>query len=198
MHEKILKIGAEARLKVEGSRLFKERIKKGYRIPEIDLPLRKQRTQREASLMQKATRAQINVPRVYNVSKELMQIEMDFLKGNLIDRVINLQNSKKLGEEIAKLHNANLIHGDLTTSNIIVKNGKIYFIDFGLGEFSDSIEKKGVDLRVLKEAIRANHPKQADKLISAVLQSYKRHAEHSEEVLKRLKQIEKRGRYKER
>lgn len=198
MHEKLLKIGAEARLKVEGSHLFKERIKKGYRIHEIDLPLRKQRTQREASLIQKAARAQIHVPRVYNVSKELMQIEMDFLQGNLIDRVINLQNSKKLGEEIAKLHNANIIHGDLTTSNIIVNKEKIYFIDFGLGEFSDSIEKKGVDLRVLKEAIRANHPKQADKLISAVLQSYKKHAAQSKDILKRLEQIEKRGRYKER
>lgn len=198
MSEKLLKIGAEARLTVKGDRLLKHRIKKGYRLPEIDEPLRSQRTKREANLMDRARRAGVLVPKIYDVNRETATIEMDFLQAKRIDQVLTTELCAKTGVEIAKLHDSGIIHGDLTTSNILVMDNSIYFIDFGLGEFSQSVEKKGVDMRVLKEAIRATKGEGADKYIDAVIGAYEKASEHGKDVLNRLVQIEKRGRYKER
>ncbi|HIK00905.1 TPA: Kae1-associated serine/threonine protein kinase [archaeon] len=194
--EKELKLGAEARLTLKDNIVIKERISKSYRLPQIDIPLRKDRTSKEASLLQKAARAQVNVPRVLKVDKENFSIEMEFISGELIDHVINENLAKELGREIALMHDNSIIHGDLTTSNIIVHRGKVFFIDFGLGEISDSVEKKAVDLRVLKEAIRANHPAAADKLNKIILDSYRKNSKKAAEVLSRLEDVEKRGRYK--
>ncbi len=69
---------------------------------------------------------------------------------------------EKIGENIAKLHNCNIIHGDLTSSNMILQNNDIYFIDFGLGMISDLVEDKGVDLLVFKKAISGIHHNIAD------------------------------------
>ncbi len=216
---KEIKLGAEARLTLKDGAVIKERIKKSYRLEQIDSALRKERTSKEASLLQKAGRSQVNVPKVLSIDKENFSIEMEFIDGILIDKVINenaltsiysltlVELAKELGREIALLHDNSIIHGDLTTSNIIVKNYKlqatsykpvIYFIDFGLGEISDSVEKKAVDLRVLKEAIRANHPEKAEALIKNIIGSYKKHSKKSKEVLERLISVEKRGRYKDR
>ncbi len=196
--EKELKLGAEARLTLKDNVVTKERIKKSYRLEQIDSALRKDRTLKEASLLQKAARAQVNVPRVLKIDKENFSIEMEFISGELIDKIIDEKLAKELGREIALMHDNGIIHGDLTTSNIIVKEGKVFFIDFGLGEISDSVEKKAVDLRVLKEAIRANHPQKADSLNKIILDSYKKHSKNAAEVLTRLEDVEKRGRYKER
>ncbi|MFH1424243.1 MAG: KEOPS complex kinase/ATPase Bud32 [archaeon] len=198
MQSKFLKLGAEAKLTRKGDKLTKERIKKGYRLKEIDEPLRKQRTAREASLMDRARRAGVLVPKIYKVDKEKMSIEMDFLEAKRIDQVLTEELCAQTGAEIAKLHDADIIHGDLTTSNILVKEDGIYFIDFGLGEVSKSIEKKGVDLRVFKEAIRATKGEEADKYIDAAMKAYVENSESGAEVLKRLEKIETRGRYKER
>ena len=63
-----------------------------------------------------------------------------------------------IGQCIAKLHNGGVIHGDLTTSNILLKKNldeynlsanDLYFIDFGLSTISNSVEDKAVDLFVL-------------------------------------------------
>ncbi len=205
--ERELKLGAEARLTLKDNVVVKQRIKKSYRLEQIDSALRKSRTSIEASLLQKAARAQVNVPRVLKVDKENFTIEMEFVEGELIDKIIDEKLAKELGREIALMHDNSIIHGDLTTSNIIVKNFKpktsnlkpqVYFIDFGLGEFSDSVEKKAVDLRILKEAIRANHPKKADALNEIILNSYKKHSKKAVEVLERLENVESRGRYKSR
>src|SRR3989344_2674384 len=165
-----LKLGAEARIILKDKVVIKERIKKSYRLAQIDSVLRKERTSAEAGLLQKAARAQANVPKVLKVDKENNTIEMEFIEGTLIDKVIDERLAKELGKEIAVLHDNSIIHGDLTTSNILVKQepqARVYFIDFGLGSFSDSVEEKAMDLHVLKEAIEANHPEKADKLNKA-------------------------------
>lgn len=194
--DKVLKTGAEARLTLKNGKVVKERIKKGYRLEQIDLPLRKTRTKREARLIDKARRAKVNVPRIYSV--EGFTIEMDFIDGERIDKVLTKSLAKKVGEAVAKLHSDDIIHGDLTTSNILVKDNELYFIDFGLGEISNSHEKKGVDLKVLEDAITATQGKNAPGFIDEILNAYKKNATDSELVLSRLEKIEKRGRYKER
>ena len=103
--------------------------------------------------------------------------------------------SKDIGQKIAILHNNEIIHGDLTTSNMIF-NKEIYFIDFGLGYFSQKIEDKAVDLHLLKEALESKHSKIWEKCYKHALDEYSKKANKSREVIKRIKVVEKRGRYK--
>lgn len=127
---------------------------------------------------------------------------MSHIKGKKLSlHLEKLKNCQKIcetiGNSLAKLHDAGIIHGDLTTSNLILadKDKKIYFIDFGLGFHSNRAEDKAVDLHLIKEALHAKHPKLADKAFSAVLQGYKSSKNYSE-TLKRLQKVEQRGRYK--
>lgn len=79
---------------------------------------------------------------------------------------------KQIGENIAKLHDVEIIHGDLTTSNMILQGSKVYFIDFGLGFISPKVEDKAVDLHVLRQALEAKHFKHWQDLFAQVLAGY--------------------------
>ena len=103
---------------------------------------------------------------------------------------------KQVGESIAKIHDADIIHGDLTTSNMILSNERVFFIDFGLGYISKKIEDKAVDLHLLKHALEAKHFKNWKILFEKFLEGYKKGKE-SKKILERLTAVEKRGRYKE-
>ena len=127
---------------------------------------------------------------------------MEYIKGDLLkDRLDDynkekmLKVCKEIGEEVAGLHDKNIIHGDLTTSNMILKDDKVYFIDFGLGFFSAKEEDKAVDIRLFKQALESKHYKHFDICFNAFLQGYKK-SENSKQVLARLDKVELRGRYK--
>ena len=81
---------------------------------------------------------------------------------------------------------------------MIVKDGKIWFIDFGLGFISKRDEDKAVDLYLLREALESTHFMIIEKAWKAVIDSYKSHYQGSNKVIKALSDVEKRGRYKER
>ena len=193
-------MGAEAILYLEGGRLVKDRIKKSYRIDEIDSDLRKLRTRKETKLLEKAKI--IDVPKVYESSDKDMKIVMEYLGGDLVKDILDGIDKKKretickkIGKNIAILHDSNIIHGDLTTSNLILRKNKVYFIDFGLGFISDKIEDKAVDLHLLKQALESKHYKIFEEAFKSILEGYKINKEFKE-VLKRLEKVEKRGRYK--
>ena len=101
---------------------------------------------------------------------------------------------EKIGENIAKLHNSSIIHGDLTSSNMILQNNDIYFIDFGLGIISDLVEDKGVDLLVFKKAISAIYHNISDECFKSFLNGYY-DAKDYEKIVKKVIEIESRGRY---
>ncbi|MAG52868.1 MAG: Kae1-associated kinase Bud32 [Nanoarchaeota archaeon] len=192
---KLIQQGAEAKLYQDGNKLIKDRIKKSYRLEILDKKIRKFRTKRESKLLQSVN---INVPKVLNT--EETKIEMEFLQGNLLKDILDtlplkksLEICKTLGEEISKLHEQDIIHGDLTTSNMILKDNKVYFIDFGLGLFSPKVEDKAVDLHLLKQALESKHYKNFKKYFTTILNNYKH-----KNVLTRLEKVEKRGRYKNR
>ena len=198
---KLIAKGAEANLYLEGNRLIKHRIKKEYRIEEIDTKLRKSRTQREAKLLKNSRRKGIPVPRVYKVDLDEKKIVMEFIDGKLIkDLIPSLSDgeieriAEKIGGTIAKLHGVNIIHNDLTTSNMILKNGKIFLIDFGLGVTSTRIEDKAMDLVVLKKSLSAAHIDKFDLIWDSLLDGYKDIREY-EKILERIAIIEKRARY---
>lgn len=101
-----------------------------------------------------------------------------------------------VGVEIAKMHLADIIHGDLTTSNMMLRKGSndLVLIDFGLAYHSTLVEDKAVDLYVLERAFASTHP-DAEPLFSSVLASYeKRLGKHWSAIKKRLDDVRLRGR----
>jgi Kae1-associated kinase Bud32 len=199
MKENIIGTGAEAILIHQDGKLLKRRIKKSYRIEVLDEKLRKSRTKKEAKLLEKSSKL-IPVPKIIKINEKTKEIDMEFLEGlKLSDNLDNLKNAEEIckiiGENIAKLHDADIIHGDLTTSNMIYAQDKVYFIDFGLGFESKKIEDKAVDLHLIKQALEAKHFNNYEKFFAAILEGY-RLSKHHLATLSRLKAVEKRGRYK--
>lgn len=207
--------GAEALLTQRDTTVVKERISKAYRIRQIDEPLRRRRTKLEARLIREARRAGVATPQI--IDEQEFSIRMEFIGGRRVKEFVNAKNYKavaqKIGQGIAQMHNYDIIHGDLTTSNMIISDGKersgsqkkgiakpitLYFIDFGLGFISRRPEDKATDLHLLKEAIVATHFSIAEKFWTAVLNAYSRNYTDSGKVIKALHKIEMRGRYVER
>ena len=100
---------------------------------------------------------------------------------------------KEIGRKVGILHQNEIIHGDLTTSNMIL-GSEIYFIDFGLSFFSTKIEDMAVDLHLLKQALESKHYEIFEKCFSAVLSGYD-HPKRKE-ILTRFNTVEARGRNK--
>lgn len=202
MAEKIISQGAEAIIKlIKNKKIIKERIKKSYRIKELDEKLRRFRTKRERKILEKASKI-TDVPKLIG-KEEKFSIEMEFIDGEKLSECLDSFSEEKqekimkeIGKIIAKLHKEDIIHGDLTTSNMILKNEKIYVIDFGLSFISKRIEDKAVDLHLIKQALEAKHWKNYENLFGWLIESYKKNYEKAEEILARLKKVEKRGRYK--
>lgn len=191
--------GAEATIDLFNNKIIKKRFAKSYRISEIDSKIRTRRTKSESKILLKANKI-INTPKVLEVLQQDYQIILECIKGKKLSQYLDSLKNKKvicntIGKQIAKLHDAEIIHGDLTTSNMILKNKKVYFIDFGLGFVSKKIEDKAVDLHLLKQALEAKHYKDYKQLWKAVEQGYK-NSKESKKTLERLKAVEKRGRYK--
>lgn len=196
--KKFIAQGAEAKLFLEDGRILKNRFQKNYRLQELDNRLRGFRTRREAKVLEKLQALNFPSPRIIK-NDEKENLIMEKIEGKLLKDVLEDSDYTKLchemGKKIAILHNKSIIHGDLTTSNMIL-NKEVYFIDFGLSFFSDKAEDKAVDLHLLKEALESKHYKISEEAFKIVLESYKKEANKSHETLKRLESVEKRGRYR--
>ncbi|MEM5814460.1 MAG: KEOPS complex kinase/ATPase Bud32 [Candidatus Aenigmatarchaeota archaeon] len=182
--------------------LVKERVKKSYRIPQLDIRLRIERTRTEARLLNEAGRAGVAVPAVLRVDEKNAKITMEYVDGKRLKELLNSTDEKSrkelaglIGISVAKLHSHNIIHGDLTTSNMIRHDDKLFFIDFGLGFFSGRAEDMGTDLAVLHEAVRSTHFEHLNTLWGIIVKSYSASFAGAEKALKALEDIEKRGRY---
>ena len=201
MEPKQIAQAAEAKIFLSNNIITKDRIKKSYRIPELDEKIRKRRTKSETKLLQKASEI-INSPKPFFKPEISYQIKMPFIKGKKLSEHLDnfplakqKQICRQIGKAILKLHEQDIIHGDLTTSNMILQKNKVFFIDFGLGFISRKIEDKAVDLHLLKQALEAKHFKHWEVLIKEVFREYKKYTD-SKKVFERLKAVEKRGRYK--
>lgn len=197
---KIIARGAEAIIEKRGKEVIKKRVAKSYRYPDLDEKIRRQRTRAEARLIEKAGKI-IPVAKIVAVDEEKKEIILQYIAGKKIADILDKATNAKLlcnhiGKSIAKLHDQNIIHGDLTTSNMLYKDKKIYLIDFGLGFLSHRDEDKAVDIHVFKEALEARHPHHHEKLYAAFKEGYKK-SKNASRVLKQLEKVEKRGRYKD-
>ncbi|XP_014483448.1 PREDICTED: TP53-regulating kinase [Dinoponera quadriceps] len=220
--------GAEARL-YKGEYLgkmclLKERFVKNYRHPELDARLTKDRIKAEARAIIRAKAAGVATPALYLVDLERRSIYMEFVENamvlkDFIDENISGKGNvhdllefigRGLGALIAKLHSKHIIHGDLTTSNILLKNDsielsdskkseadtKFVMIDFGLARVDSTAEDKSVDLYVLERSLLSAHS-EVQSLFDRIFRHYRLHYQNKsqcEQVISKYKQVQTRGR----
>jgi len=202
----VLRRGAEAELHdgiwLGRDVIIKRRVPKGYREPALDARIRFQRTKNESRLMLEARKIGVSVPIIYDIDLRGAEITMERIFGPRLKDLINSlpdEEARALAREIGKitalLHRNNIVHGDLTTSNMLMReNGTICLIDFSLGEKTDSVENKGVDLHLLFEAFHSAHFMR-EELLEEILTAYRELYSDADPIIQRVKDIEKRGRY---
>src|SRR4030042_210848 len=206
---KLLKKGAEASLFLaswHGRRVIvKARFPKKYRPAELDEKIRSYRTAHEPQLMHEAKKAGVPTPTIFLVDMKDAAITMEFVEGKQVKQVLANVSKKKrqelctiIGVLIGKMHKHGVIHGDLTTSNMILNGeGKIFLVDFGLGEKNMELEARGVDLHLMKRALQSTHYQFAEECFKSVMAGYRvvLGVEEAEKVLEKIREIERRGRY---
>ena len=117
---------------------------------------------------------------------------------------------RKMGSAIGVLHKAGIVHGDLTTSNLMLRpsadasdavegtgspslEGDVVLIDFGLASHSNQDEDRAVDLYVLERAIGSTHPR-SEPLFEALVMGYRDSYKGAPSALKKLEDVRLRGR----
>lgn len=215
-HSVVLKQGAEARIYETDffgrSALIKRRFSKKYRHANLDDILCKERTRAEVRALIRCSLAGIQTPSLYFVDISTSSIWLEYEKDsvtvkNFINDIV-LKNdddstkkmkalAEKIGKTLAKLHSNNIIHGDLTTSNMLLyppyEKSNIVLIDFGLSYVESCPEDKGVDLYVLEKAFISTHPI-LKWVLDLLISIYMKEGTNTSDVLKKLKEIRLRGR----
>jgi len=205
----LLKKGAEASLYLadwHGKRvIIKKRLPKAYRPLQLDQTIRRYRTVHEPQLMHEAKRAGVPTPAIFMVDVENAAIIMEYVEGHQVKALLDTLSDEdraelclKIGGEIAKLHRHGIVHGDLTTSNMILNGeGTVFFVDFGLGDKTSELEAQGIDLHLLKRALQSTHFGHAEECFAAVIKGYADGvgADAEAAVCEKIREIEKRGRY---
>ena len=183
--------------------LAKKRKPKRYRHPELDRQMRKTRTKIEADIIHRAKMSGVPTPLLYQVDPEDAVIVMEYIDGMKVrDAVEELTGEermtlfKRIGGYAGRLHGAGVIHGDLTTSNILKQGDRLVFIDFGLAEVSTEVEKRGVDLNLMNRMLTSTHYRHQEELLAAFVEGYRETLGwEAEEALTRMEEVAKRGRY---
>jgi TP53 regulating kinase-like protein len=205
----LIKKGAEAELyrgKWQGfDVVFKRRIKKPYRNLELDSYIRTGRTSLEAKLLSESKRFRVPTPMVYFVDLQNTEIIMSYIPGIPLKKMIPGMDENsikrffsKIGDRVGRLHKGGIVHGDLTTSNMIIKDGNIFFIDFGLGEYTLDLEARGVDIHLMRRTLESSHHEVSKIAYNSFISGYSQvMGGETEEVLRRVTEIRRRGRYVE-
>jgi len=205
----LIKKGAEASLYLEEWHnrkvILKKRLSKRYRVSELDRVIQVQRTKHEPQVIHRAKEAGVPTPTIFMVDLAKATIIMEFVEGKQIKEILTdlsteerIRLCRYIGRLIGRLHGNGIIHGDLTTSNLILTpRGKVVFIDFGLSEQTRELEARGVDLHLMKRALNSTHYRYAAECFKAIMRGYAEvmGEKATEEVLDKIVEIEKRGRY---
>ena len=201
---KLLKKGAEGDLYLSNwdnrKAILKIRKKKNYRNSQLDSKIRKQRTIRESQIISKVKSFGICTPLIYQLNMKNYSILMQYLDGTLVHELPDLKlikYCKEIGRIVGTLHKNGIMHGDLTTSNFILVNEKIFVIDFGLANKTKKPEDHAVDLRLFKEILNSAHAGIMKKAWTNFLSGYKKSVgtTYFNKVTHLVSVIESRGRY---
>ena len=127
---------------------------------------------------------------------------MEKINGDMVKDIIPTLDDSELeslsyniGYNIALIHSKNIIHGDITSSNILLDDGNLVFIDFGLSYYSDLLEDKSVDLLVFKKSLKSLNSDIADKIFNFMLKGYESVDNDIDLIKSNIRDIESRGRY---
>jgi TP53 regulating kinase-like protein len=178
----------------------KIRIPKDYRSKSLDSRLRTSRTKAEAELLHSARLAGVLVPEVYFANPEESEIIMEFVNGRLLKELkreeIEHGIFETLGMYAARLHEKGIIHGDMTTKNVIRYDNRITLIDFGLAFYSERLEDKAEDIHLLKQAIKGSGL-DVSTHFESILRGYNKEigSREATKVRNQILEIERRGRY---
>jgi TP53 regulating kinase-like protein len=204
----------------------KYRPSKSYRHPTLDARLTRHRILAEARVLLRCLREGVRVPAVLAMDWEAGWLAMEWIEGKTIraclDGYLKSMETESLepqqdgagevwslmgrvGKLVGKMHSVGIVHGDLTTSNLMLQRpedtadesleGDVVLIDFGLGVQSAQEEDRAVDLYVLERAFGSTHP-QAEGLFKEVLRVYGESFKAAKGVLRRLEDVRQRGRKK--
>ena len=146
----------------------------------------------------------VPTPSVYSLDLNNKTITMDYIDGEQFKVLVNQVPEDRLtslcqhfGHLMGLLHLGDFVHGDPTTSNILIdKTGKMWMIDFGLSEMNATVEMKGVDLHLIHRALETTHWDQQELMLEATIDGYSATVgDESETILIRMHEIRERGRY---
>lgn len=207
MSSKENKWGAEAILQrgkwLEYQVLRKIRIPKTYRIEQIDNNLRRSRTISESKLLVASRDAGVKTPFIFDIDLETATITMEYIEGQLVKDLLNSSGNFEdkihyislMGRNVGKLHSKDIIHGDLTTSNVLIENQELVFIDFGLGKFSKAVEDKAVDILLIKKCFTSTHADHEKEYFIAFQKGYKETMSDAKTIFRRAMKVEARARH---
>lgn len=206
---------------------LKYRPPKTWRHPALDLRLTRHRILAEARILAKCRRDGVRVPAIYAVDESAGWLMLEWIPGAPVRARINetlgtrtegieqderlLALMRKIGAAIGKLHKNGIVHGDLTTSNMMLSHspetilsgreknsddlvdGEVVIIDLGLASGSLLDEDRAVDLYVLERAFGSTHPR-AECIFKEVLSAYGDSYKKAPTALKKLEDVRMRGR----
>lgn len=177
--------------------IIKKRVEKNYRTKELDEKLRQERTKEEAKLLHDSKKYNVRTPFIYSVDLKNYDIVME--KVDAIQLQEKIEKTKtddlrellnEIGAMVRRMHDGEIIHGDLTTANILIMDDTPILIDFGLGKYSNMLEDQGTDLLVFKKSLTTVIPEECEKLFGWFVDGY-----DDVKVVNKIEEIEKRGRY---
>ena len=184
--------------------VYKVRKPLGYRLNVLDESIRRQRTLREAEMIHRAKEAGVPAPRLYDVDLPGSTLVMEYIPGRRLKDLMARAGAAEIegrfrgfGRCTARLHSSGIMHGDLTTANVVLRGDELVFIDFGLSISSTRLEDHAVDLRLIKETLVGAHPEASSAAFDALVGGYRevRGAARTRSVIGQLRSIERRGRY---
>lgn len=216
---------------------LKHRPSKPYRHAILDAKLTRHRILAEARVLVKLRREGVAVPAVYALDWEQGWMLAEWIDGGTIRSILDVWLPRfvaqgdqsregeiaglwtlmhKIGRAVGRMHEVGVVHGDLTTSNLMLRpalerddhvigssnsqastafDGNVVLIDFGLAQQSVQDEDRAVDLYVLERAFGSTHPK-TEGLFAEVLKGYGESYKTAKVALRRLEEVRMRGRKK--
>ena len=200
MHSRIIKRGAEADVYLipwyKNIAISKLRNPKKYRNITLDNLIRVRRTIHEATMLNDVKTTGIKTPFIYFLDPKRAEIIMEYIEGENVKEILSPEIGFEMGKYVSILHNKNIIHGDLTTSNFIKRKDELYIIDFGLSSYSQRIEDMAMDIRIIKEILSSAHIQIFYQTYERFLKGYELTTNYNfNRILNVVKDIEARGRY---
>ena len=204
---KLIYKGAEAEIYLQEwfdePAIRKTRISKPYRVEQLDEMIRRSRTSHEATMMHEVKKLGVPVPAIFHIDQSTSTIVMEYVKAPTMKEELSslpistkLARCKSLGRKLGQMHAGGIVHGDMTLSNVLCDDQSLCIIDFGLANYSEEEEDKGVDLLLFNRILKSSHYETYASLFKAFMTGYSSLSGKSSKVmLKKMHEIERRGRY---